>query len=357
MAPLPTRTLVVAASCDEGVPGREHIRVVDGTVPDDLPADDGAGAGAIRVRALYLSADPYMRSMLRSPSGTTRGIPPGEPLRGFLVARVEASTLPGWAVGDVMGASLPLTTLQVVTGAALARTVSWRLTGLVEDARLSLGVGALGMPGATAVGGLFDVLRPKPGETLLVTAASGAVGQLVGQLARAHGVRVIGTAGGAAKCALLRERFHFDEAIDYKAASAVGPGELEARIRAAAGSKGLDMVFESVGTATFEAAFRCLGVGGRIAVCGGIAAYNEAREPLVSISPLQMIYTAQRIEGFVCGPWLSLQRGNFLETMRAALADGSVVVEETIYEGIDAWVDAFRALFDGSHVGKVVVRV
>lgn len=347
MTTLPTRTLVVAASCDSGMPGREHVRVADGTVPEALPAD------AVRLRALYLSADPYMRSMLRS--GSPRGIAPGESLRGFLVARVEASTLAGWAVGDVLGASLPLSTLQVVTGAALARTAAWRLTGLVEDARLSLGVGALGMPGATAVGGLFDVLRPVSGETLLVTAASGAVGQIVGQLARARGVRVIGTAGGPAKCALLRERFGFDVAIDYKAAT--GPGELEARIKAAAGPKGLDMVFESVGTATFEAAFRCLGTGGRIAVCGGIAAYNEATEPLVSISPLQMIYTAQRIEGFVCGPWLTLQRGNFLETMRAALADGSVVVEETFYDGIDAWIDAFRALFDGSHVGKVVVRV
>jgi len=351
---LPCRTLVVAACCDEGTPGREHVRVVDGAVLAELPE-----GGAVRLRALYLSADPYMRSQLRS--GSARGIAPGEPLRGFLVARVEASTLAGWAVGDVLGASLPLSTLQVVTGAALARTAAWRLTGLVEDARLSLGVGALGMPGATAVGGLYDVLRPQAGETLLVTAASGAVGQLVGQLARARGVRVIGTAGGAAKCALLRERFGFHEAIDYKAAAAVGPGELEARIRTAAGPKGLDMVFENVGTTTFEAAFRCLGNGGRIAVCGGIAAYNEATEPMVNISPLQMIYTAQRIEGFVCAPWLTQQRKpngqSFLEIMAAALADGSVVVEETVYDGIDAWIDAFRALFDGSHVGKVVVRV
>ncbi len=350
MATHPTRTLVVAASCDEGVPSREHVRVVDGDVPDALPP-----GGALRLRALFLSADPYMRSQLRSTSA--RAITPGEPLRGFLVARVEASTLDAWAVGDVLGASLPLATLQVVTGGALARTAAWKLTGLVEDARLSLGVGAMGMPGATAYGGLFDVLRPQAGETLLVTAASGAVGQLVGQLARARGVRVIGTAGGPTKCALLRERFGFHEAIDYKAAAAVGPGELEARIRAAAGPKGLDMVFESVGTATFEAAFRCLGNGGRLAVCGGIAAYNDATEPLVSISPNQMIYTNQRVEGFVCGPWLTLQRGNFLETMKAALADGSVVVEETFYEGIDAWIDAFRALFDGSHMGKVVVRV
>jgi len=349
MSSLPTRTLMVAAPCDAGMPSREHVRVDEGTVSSELPP------GAVRLRALYLSADPYMRSQLRSNS--PRKIAPGEALRGFLVARVEASTLETWAVGDVLGASLPLSTLQVVTGAALARTATWRLTGLVEDARLSLGVGALGMPGATAVGGLFDVLRPQAGETLLITAASGAVGLLVGQLARAHGVRVIGTAGGAAKCALLKEKFGFHEAIDYKAAAAVGAGELEARIRATAGPKGLDMVFENVGTTTFESAFRCLGMGGRIAVCGGIAAYNEATEPLVHISPLQMIYTAQRIEGFVCGPWLTLQRGNFLETMRAAIADGSVVVEETFYEGIDAWIDAFRSLFDGSHVGKVVVRV
>lgn len=276
---LPTRTLVVAASCDEGLPTHEHVRVVDGTIPSSLPAR------SLFLQALYFSPDPYMRSMLKS--GRPSSVAPGSPLRGFLVARVESSTMDEWKAGEVLGASLPLSTRQVVSDKMLAQTVSWRLTGLVDDARLSYGVGVLGMPGATAWGGLLEVLRPKAGETLLVTAASGAVGQLVGQLAALRGVRVIGTAGGAAKCALLKSRFKFDEAIDYKAAAAVGPHELEARIRAVA-PKGLDMVFENVGKATFETAFKCLGNGGRIAVCGGIAAYNELEESGVHINPLAM---------------------------------------------------------------------
>lgn len=276
---LPNRTLIVSASCDEGVPTHEHVRVVDGTTPSSIPPH------ALLLRSLFFSADPYMRSMLKS--GRPSSIAPGSPLRGFLVARVESSTLDEWKEGDVLGASLPLSTLQVVTDKVLAQTVVWRLTGLVDDARLSFGVGVLGMPGATAWGGLLEVLRPKAGETLLVTAASGAVGQLVGQLAALRGVRVIGTAGGSAKCALLKSRFKFDEAIDYKEAAKVGPHELEARIRAVA-PKGLDMVFENVGKETFEVAFKCLGNGGRIAVCGGIAAYNEAVESGVNINPLQM---------------------------------------------------------------------
>jgi NADPH-dependent curcumin reductase CurA len=117
------------------------------------------------------------------------------------------------------------------------------------------------------------------------------------------------------------------------------------------------MVFENVGAKTFEACYKCLGVGGRIAVCGAIAEYNKTATEGVRIDPMQMIYTAQRIEGFVCTPWLTGQRGPWLQDMATWVKDGLINTEETFFEGIDAWPTAFASLFTGAHKGKVVVRV
>ena len=206
-----TKTLVLATSCDEGIPTAAHFRIEESPAPEAASLEEGA----VLLRATHFSADPYQRGRFRSarPGATA----PGSPVSGFISGVVVASKSPKWAAGDFFGGSLPLKTLQVVGAGAMAVTAMWKLTGLVScEAELHLGVGVLGMPGATAYGGLLDVLRPKEGETLLITAASGAVGQLVGQLAKKRGVRVIGSAGGAAKCAALTGEFGFDAAIDYK---------------------------------------------------------------------------------------------------------------------------------------------
>lgn len=157
-------------------------------------------------------------------------------MSGFLAGKVLASRSPAWVAGDLIGASLPLCSLQVVPAALLGATAAWKLTNHCDEAHIALGVGALGMPAATAWGGLIDVLVPKAGETLLVTAASGAVGALVCQIAKhRYGCRVIGTAGGPAKCAAL-VALGVDVAIDYKQHS--DAASLAAAIKAAAGPKG-----------------------------------------------------------------------------------------------------------------------
>jgi NADPH-dependent curcumin reductase CurA len=281
------RTLVLAAHiANETLPSPANFRVTEAPAP--TPAD--VPEGGVLVAARYVSADPYQRSAMRADRPGAKQV--GEALTGFLSGVVLASRGAAWVAGDLFGASLPLATVQVVTAEALAKTVMWRLTGLCSEEELSLGVGLLGMPGATAWGGLLKVLRPEKGQALLVTAASGAVGQLVGQIAR-HVCEcsvVVGTAGGPAKCAALTERFGFTHAIDYKALSGWGEGGArEARAEALAAqlkasAPGLDMVFENVGGATFEAAFRCLGKGGRIAVCGGISDYGSERIPTVAIN-------------------------------------------------------------------------
>jgi NADPH-dependent curcumin reductase CurA len=321
------RTLILKEPCEYGIPESSNFSIVDSVLdPSALPSE-----GGLLLRAQYFSADPYLRGHVRS--GRPSSISPGSPIRGFISGRVEASTIDGWKEGDLFGASLPFSTVQIVSLQTLRSTAMWKLTEFINESQLSLGLGVLGMPGATAYGGLMDVLRPIKGETILVTAASGAVGQLVGQLAKLKGCKVIGTAGGPEKCKLLMEKFKFDAAIDHKSCSS--PAQLEALIRSAA-PEGLHLVFENVGTSTFETAFR-----------------------LCSIDPMQMIYTAQRIEGFVCTPWLVGARGNmeWLRVFAEMVKSGEIKTTETIYDGIEKWTQAFQDLFTGVNVGKVVIRL
>jgi NADPH-dependent curcumin reductase CurA len=307
---------------------------------------------------MAMSADPYMRGALRTDRPGGKGV--GEPLVGFMAGKVTGSKCAEYPVGTLLGLRAPLCTVQVLSAADLAAQPVWKLDGLLAEEAISRGVGALGMPGATAYGGLVDVLAPKEGEVLLVTAASGAVGALVGQIAKhKFGCRVIGTTGGAEKAALLVDHFGFDAAIDY---TAVGSDRaaLAAAIAEAAGEGGkVDMVFESVGGAFFEAAFDCLGKGGRIAVCGGISLYGgAAAEPTpVKVDPLKMIYAAQRVEGFVCTPWLVGARGEFLKDMHAWLQEGWLKADETVFDGVEAYGEAFASLFNGKHTGKVVIKI
>ena len=279
------RTLTLAAHIDnDTLPAASNFAIAD----SPAPLASSLQPGDLLIAARYFSADPYQRSAFRADRPGAKRV--GEALTGFLSGVVLASANPAWQAGDLLGASLPLCTLQVVSAEALARTVCWKLTGLCSEAELSLGVGLLGMPGATAWGGLLKVLRPEKGQALLVSAASGAVGQLVGQIARnvVECSAVIGLAGGPAKCAALRDVFGFTHAVDYKALDWAGASRearreaLTASIRACAPA--LDMVFENVGGATFEAAFECLGKGGRVAVCGGIEGYGSAQAPKVAIN-------------------------------------------------------------------------
>lgn len=334
MSATPTaQTLVLRAHCELGRVSGEHVALSEAAAPT---AEDVAPGGVL-VRLLCLSADPYLRAGFAARGGRKVG----DALAGFVSGEVLFSRAPAWAPGDFFGANLPFCTVQALPAAGVAGLR--RLSGLpgfrgAED--VSLGIGALGMPGATAYGGLIDVLRPTGGgaEVLLVTAATGAVGALVGQIAkRRFGCRVVGTAGTKAKCEHLTGALGFDAAVCYRdeeTGAPLGAERLEAAFRAAAGPGGkLDMVFENVGGAAFDAAFRCLAPGGRIAVCGGISEYNTGGIAANTINPLQMIYTAQRIEGFVCGPWLSGARGSFLSDMAKWREEKVFVAEETFFGG------------------------
>ncbi len=390
-APLPEalrdarcQTVWLKGYVDAGVPGPEHFEVREtALVPppqDGGPADGGLADGAIVVQALALSVDPYLRGRIKrkNPLAVKRAkggtdIPlesdTGEAaMSGFVSGKVVASRHPDWAEGDLIAGALPFSTLQVLTAAKLRKSLVWKLTGLVDESRASLGVGVLGMPGATAYGGLVDVLRPhsEREETLFVSSAAGAVGSLVGQIAKnVYGCTVIGSCGGPEKGARVVSRYGFDHAIDYLTlAPSVDGGEddggkadLDRRLAAVA-PDGIDMYFECVGGVHFEAAMTALRPHGRIAVCGKISNYNDAEKAYNKIDIGQMIYSYQRIEGFVAARYM--RRGDFLPAMARWVDEGKIIPDETFFDGIEQWPRAFQSLFlrgDSRKSGKVVVRI
>ena len=212
---------------------------------------------------------------------------------------------------------MPFVTVQMLTASQLKETLMWKLTGIVDREQLSLGLGILGMPGSTAYGGLLDVLAAKKGETLWVSAAAGAVGSMVGQIAKnVVGMTVVGSCGGEQKGKIIREQFGFDHSVDYKTVSTAE--ELAAKVRDCV-PEGIDCYFENVGGIHFEAAMSLLKRHGRIAVCGSISSYNSAKPEYCKINISNMIYSFQRVEGFVCHPWLTHQKGIFSTIWQSGL--------------------------------------
>ena len=215
--------------------GPEHFRIES---KDDESFD--LGEGEILIQLIALSADPYLRGAIKS-TGFLRA---NSVMSGFVVGKVvQSNSNENWVVGDLFGGQLPFSTIQVVTQAkASSPTNMWKLTGLISEENISLGLGVLGMPGATAYGGLIDVLRPIEGETIFISAASGAVGSLVGMIAKnVYGCKVIGSCGGPDKCRLIKDKFNFDHAIDYKTVTTAD--QLKAALLQAA-PQGIDMYFE-----------------------------------------------------------------------------------------------------------------
>jgi len=330
---------------DEGLPGPEHFKIVESTVTTIL------GEGNVLIKALVFSADPYLRGRIRS-SGSFKS---GQTLEGFIAGKVLHSKNSNFKEGDLVGGSLPFSSYQILTQEDGKKI--WKLTGLIEEKDISQAIGVLGMPGSTAYGGLIDILRPNKdkGEVIFVSAASGAVGGLVGMLAKnIYGCKTIGSAGGEDKCKLLKEFYGFDHAIDYKTCET--KEQLVAKIKEAS-PEGIDMYFENVGGIHIEAAMETLRPHGRVALCGQISEYNNKVPQTSSINLMKMIYTFQRIEGFVCFPWLSGQKGNFFKDMYGWLKEGKVKSLETSFDGVESWPLAFQSLFTGKNQGKVVVRL
>lgn len=343
MSVLEAKTVHLKTLVDGVAPGPEHFEIKETKVDTNDIKD-----GEICVRAMVMSVDPYLRGGIKT--GGTKKV--GDAMSGFISGKVIASKSADWKENDLIGMSANFSTVQI---ADTRKTVAWKLTDIVTEENISHGIGILGMPGSTAYAGLLDVLKPEEGQTIFVSGAAGAVGGFVGQLAKKlKNCKVIGSCGGPEKCKLVKEKFGFDECIDYKTVS--NTEELKAALKHVA-PDGIDMYFENVGGMHFEAAFESLRPHGRIAVCGGISNYNSTTVNKIKMNPSQMIYNFQRIEGFVCFPWLSGKKGNFLKDMAGWVNEGKIVIEETVYNGIENWPVAFNGLFIGANKGKAVLKV
>lgn len=216
-----SKSIVLIASVEYGLPEPSHFSIVESVVDSENLQE-----GDMLVRLLVLSADPFLRASIKS-GGFNHA---GEVMSGFVAGKVLASKNAKRVEGDLFGSKLPISTVQIVTADALSRTDSWKLTELVDEEHISYGIGILGMPGSTAYGGLLGILNPKIGETIFISAASGAVSGLVGQLAKQiFNCKVIGSCGGAEKCTLIKDKFGFDYAIDYKTVH--NAGELVAKLK------------------------------------------------------------------------------------------------------------------------------
>jgi NADPH-dependent curcumin reductase CurA len=278
---------------------------------------------------------------------------PGTVMEGFVAGLVLESQNADWEEGDLFGAKLPFITEQTLTEGDLKTHTIWKLTDYITEDQISLGVGILGMPGATAHAGVKHVLRPKEGETLFVSAACGAVGSMAGQIAKhVYKCTVIGSCGGPHKCDIIRKKFGFDHAVDYKQCR--NKDDLIEAIRKFA-PDGLDMAYENVGGMHFDAAYALLKPFGRIAVCGSISTFNNAAPSTNDIDLVRVLSEALRIEGFTVWSWLKSKE--FLKGMSKWWKEGKIKVEETDHKGIEEWPNAFRSLFTGGNIGKVVVRV
>ncbi|GLZ76541.1 NADP-dependent oxidoreductase [Actinorhabdospora filicis] len=320
----------------EGWPVPEDFALV--TV--ELPAP---GAGQIVVRNSFVSVDPYMRGRMNDVPSYAPPYVLGEPMLGGAVGEVVASANPEIPVGTTVLHGLGWREYALVD-AGQARVVDPAL------APVSAYLGALGMTGLTAYAGLLSVAGMKPGDTVFVSGAAGAVGQMVGQIAKLRGAsRVIGSAGSPEKVAHLTGKLGFDAAFDYHD----GP---VAKLLAEAAPQGVDVYFDNVGGEHLEAAIGAMNLHARAAICGAIAQYNSTETPTGPRNMAYLIGKRLRLEGFLVGDHAGLMP-QFLAEVGPWLRDGKILAEETVTDGVDNAVEAFLGMLRGQNLGKMLVRV
>jgi NADPH-dependent curcumin reductase len=310
-------------------------------VPVPVPA-----AGQILLRTRYLSLDPYMRGRMTDAPSYVPPVALGAPMGAQTVSVVEASNNPAYRAGELVVANAGWQDYAVSDGPDLMR-----IDPSLE--RPSHALGVLGMPGLTAYIGLLDIGTPRAGETVVVAAATGAVGSVVGQLARLKGCRVVGVAGGPEKCDFAVKNLGFDACVDHRG------GELRERL-AAACPKGIDVYFENVGGEVLYAVVPLLNVGARVPLCGLIAWYNLEKAPTgIDRTPALLSSVLRwriKIQGFIVLD--HYQRFPvFYKDMSGWLRDGQVRYREDVIEGLEQAPRGLIGLLKGENFGKLVVRV
>lgn len=331
---------ILLASRPSGLPTQDNFRIVDTPAPE--PAD-----GQLLLEVLYLSLDPYMRGRMDDAKSYARPVDIGAVMEGGTVARVIASKHSDFKEGDIVLSHSGWQRYALSDGESL-RKLDPTL------APLSTALGVLGMPGFTAWSGLLQIGQPKPGETVVVAAASGAVGSAVGQIARIHGARAVGIAGGTDKCAFVRDELGFDAVIDHRAPDF-------AQQLAQACPNGIDVYFENVGGKVWDAVFPLLNDFARVPVCGLISQYNalpqaEPGPDKLALVMRDVLKKSLNIRGFIQREFAAL-RPEFLREAGQWIRDGRLRYREDIVEGLDNAPTAFIDLLQGRNFGKLVIKV
>ena len=337
MSNLPqTYRRVVLVRRPPGEPAESDFRVEEVPMPEPKH-------GEVLVKVAYLSLDPYQRGRMRDAASYSAPVGLGEVMTGGTVGEVVKSSNPRFAAGDIVEDRLGWQEY-ALGGAASMRKVDPSL------APISTANGVLGMPGMTAYFGLLDVGQPKPGETIVVSAASGAVGQLVGQIGKIMGCRVVGIAGGAKKCGFVTGELGFDACVDYKAGN-----DLDAALRAACPT-GIDVYFDNVGGEISDAVLRNINFFARIALCGSISQYNATGPSMGPRLLGTFVGKRARAQGFIVTDFAE-RYGPARRQMGEWIKSGKLKYREDIVEGLDRAPEAFIGLLQGRNFGKLLVRL
>lgn len=329
-----TNTQVLLKARPRGEPTDDNFALVESPMPQP-------GPGQVLCRTIYLSLDPYMRGRMNAGRSYAEPMKVGQVMVGGTVSQVVESNDPRFAAGDlVLGydgwqafAASPADTLRKLNPA---------------DAPISCALGVLGMPGMTAYFALLDIGQPKPGETVVISAAAGAVGSVAGQVAKLKGCRVVGTVGSDAKADYITRELGYDAAVNYKSEDFVS------NLRRAT-PEGIDVYFDNVGGPALDAALRMINLKARIPLVGLISMYNATTMP-PGTNLMPLLVKRALIKGMIVWDYRD-REGEFLTDMLAWIRGGQVKYRETIVEGLPNAVAAFRGLFRGENLGKLLVRV
>jgi NADPH-dependent curcumin reductase CurA len=319
-----------------GYPKETDFRLVESPVPEP-------GPGEFLVRVIYLSLDPYMRGRMSDARSYVPPVTLGDVMEGGTVGEVVRSNHPGYAVGDIVEGRLGWQEYAVSAGKGVRK-----LDPTV--APISTALGVLGMPGLTAYFGLLEVGQPKPGETVVVSAASGAVGGLVGQIAKLKGCRAVGLAGSDAKVDYITRELGFDAGINYRMAP-----DLDAALHAACPG-GIDVYFDNVGGRITEAVSRHVNPFARFAICGLISQYNLTEPELAPRNERFVLVNRVRIQGFIVFDFAARYRDG-LAQLTEWVRQGKLKYREHFVDGLERAPAALIGLLQGKNFGKMVVRV
>ena len=331
-----TNRALVLTAYPVGAPSDEHFELVETPLPDP-------GPGEVLIRSIYVSVDPYMRGRIRPGPSYAEPQKVGEVMLGEAAGEVIASNSGHLEVGTFVAAEIGWQT----HGVAVALDVR-RLDPAA--APISTALGVLGMPGLTAYFGTTEILAPKPGDTLVVTAASGAVGSVVGQIGRIAGCRVVGIAGSDEKCEFVKNELGFDAVINHRTT-----GDMSAALRETCPA-GIDCYFDNVGGPITDAAFENLAMWARVAVCGQIAQYNDVKPAMGPRNLRHFLVKRATLRGMLVFDWRP-RYSEGLARLSRWVKEGRIRYREDIVQGLENTPSAFAGLMEGRNFGKQLVQV